>query len=225
VNTDYIEPFISDNIGKLIITGLWASEDAGILTVLFTNFNLAGAEFKLLGIKTFPVTRQENSIVVAFGGMDIDLDPESDELFTINLSEQEVESEFSRLGEERPEDLYMAVEQNAYFIGIEQNNTPSDISDDIYSFTGGGQLIEVTNNSAEIYQQAMLEVELSSSCINNPTNGFALLKKVSIQDESFPELGTAILEFHEQCDGLVQVDLATGIYITANNESIEFKFE
>jgi hypothetical protein len=93
--------------------------------------------------------------------------------------------------------LYLAVEQDAFIIEINDNNTNSTIFDNKYKLTGGGQLINVVENSAAIFQQAMIDLVISNSSNENPISGSALIKKTKTHDSSFPELDIAILEFHE----------------------------
>jgi hypothetical protein len=225
VNANNGDPFLNDKIGKITIAGLWADADDAVFTILFTDFNFTDSKFSLLGINTFPLIRQNGKTIVAYGAMDIDLNPGPDAMLTLDLSNQEIESEYSRMNEERPNDLYVAVEENGYFIDINDNNSMDDISDDTYSITGGGQVIEITNTTAGIYQQAMIGVEISSFCLENPTKGYALLKKMRTRDNKLPELGTVIFEFNESCSGLAKITLATGIYIGSNDKSVAFEFK
>jgi len=218
--------FSSRETGEVIVAGLWADEETAILTLLLTDFNIHTSTFRLKNIHTIPVIRTlDGKIGVAFAGMDINLNQQSDDLLSFNLLTQEIESEFARLESQRPEDVYVAVEQNAWFIEIDQKNTPGELWDDSYVITGGGQLAEVTDNTTEVVQQAMVDVALEQTCDANPVNGHALIRKVNTEDNKFPELGTAILEFHGYCDGKADIILATGAYIGSNGKSIRLNMQ
>jgi hypothetical protein len=225
IKAEDADPFLSNKIGEITIAGLWADTTTAIFTIIFTNINFADLKYDLLGINTFPLIKEEGKIMLLYGAMDIDLNPNSDALLSLNLSSQETESEFLRANEARPTDVYVAVEEDGYFIDINNNNTLSDISDDVYTITGGGQAIEMTNASAGIFQKAMVEVEISSFCPNNPTHGYALLKKMDTSDDRIPELGTVLFEFNESCSGRAKITVATGIWISSNGKSVDFRFE
>ncbi len=226
IDDTYPFSFSSRETGEVIVAGLWADEETAILTLLLTDFNIHTSTFRLKNIHTIPVIRTlDGKIGVAFAGMDINLNQQSDDLLAFNLLTQEIESEFARLEDQRPEDVYVAVEQNAWFIEIDQKNTPENLWDDSFVVTGGGQLAEVTDNTADVVQQAMIDVLLSQTCTANPVSGHALIRKVNTEEDKFPELGTAILEFHEYCDGRAHVLLATGAYIGSNGKSIRLNME
>jgi hypothetical protein len=218
------DPFLSDKIGQITIAGLWSSADAAVFTIIFTNFNLADSKYSLIGINTFPLVRQDGKIIVAYGAMDIDLNPNSDALLSLNLTNSEVESEYARTNQQSPTDVYVAVEENGYVIDINNNNT-TDITDDIYSVTGGGQVLALTNTTIGIFQQAMVGVEISSNCPYNPTKGYALLRKLKTNENNAPELGTALFEFNSSCDGHAKVTVGTGIYLGSIDKSVGFSFD
>jgi hypothetical protein len=125
-----------------------------------------------------------------------------------------------RLDHPGPDDVYVAIEQDAYLITVDRNGTPEDGQDDGYTITGGGQLIEVENHDAEIIQQGLLDIEIAPSCFQNPVAGMALIRVVGVKDSKLPELGTALLEFSSGCTGTAWVMLATGMYTGANSKAI-----
>ncbi|UCH15810.1 MAG: hypothetical protein JSV22_07540 [Bacteroidales bacterium] len=220
VNQDNPLLFGDGAVGEIVVAGLRPDEDVAIMTIVFTNVNIRTQSFTLLSVHTIPVIKEEDRIMVVFSEMDINFDPDSDALLNLDLSQNEIDSEFSRLERERPEDLYVAVEQNAYFINIDQKNTFDYFSDDLYAITGGGQLIEVIGASGGIIQQAMLNVEIESGCHRNPVDGYALIKNTSAEERRFPELGTAVFDFHDRCDGMADISVATGVYLRSNGKSV-----
>jgi hypothetical protein len=222
ININQYSPllFSEGDVGEIIVAGLRPDEDVAIMTIVFSDINISTQSFNLLSVHTIPVIKEYDRIMAVFSEMDINIGSDSDALLELNLSQHEIDSEISRLDREKPEDLYVAVEQNAWFIDINQKNTFSDFSDDSYSITGGGQIVEVTGASGGIIQQAMLQVQIESGCQRNPVNGFALIKNTSAEERKFPELGTAIFAFHNACNGMADITLATGVYLRSNGKSI-----
>jgi hypothetical protein len=217
-------PFTDDRNGNIVIAGLWTAVNEAILTLFFYDINISTSGFTLKNVHTFPVAEQNGNLMAVFAGMDINLGSNPLLPVELDLSEGEITFELDRLELDDPEDVYVAVEQHAYVISIEQNGTPGDLSDDSFSITGGGQIIEVVDNRGGIIQQALLDVLISNDCLANPKNGYALIKNTAAGGNSLPELGTAIFDFHSQCDGLVDITLATGVYIKANGKSIPLNF-
>jgi len=219
------DPFLSNKIGQITIAGLWSTEDAAVFTIIFTNLNLNDAKYSVLGINTFPLVRQNGKTIVAYGAMDINLNPNSDALLSLNLSNSEVESEYARANQNAPTDVYVAVSENGYVIDINNNNTMQNMADDIYTITGGGQAIELNNSSIGIFQDAMVGVVISSACPQNPSDGYALLKKLETGDNNALVMGTIVIEFKASCDGQAKVTAGTGTYLECNGKSVDFKFD
>ena len=146
INQDNPLMFSDGNVGQIIIAGLMADEDAAILTIVLSDIHITTQEFTLLSVHTIPVIREEDKIIAVFSEMDINIGSDSDTLLDMNFSQKEIDAEVSRLDRERPSDLYVAVDQNVWFIDIDQNNTSGYFNDDVYSITGGGQIVEVTGN-------------------------------------------------------------------------------
>ncbi len=225
INDDNQVLFSGGNIGEITIAAFRSNEDAAILTMLFTDINISTQNFTLLSIHTIPVITKEGRIIAIFSENDINIGADSDTLLNMDLSQREIDFEMARLENDTPGDLYVAVEQNAWIIGIDQNSTPDNFRDDSYLITGGGQMIEATSISGGILQQAMLSVELSYDCPLNPVDGFALIKNTSTEDKEIPELGTAVLQFKYKCNGRSDVVIATGVYIKSNGKSVPLSLD
>jgi len=216
----FISPVKADAV---TIIGLWSDASTAILNLLYTNYQAGDDVIELLGIETIPVIRDGDNIAVALATADISLNPDEDALLQINLSTLEIESELFRLDMPHPTDVYVAVSQKAYFIDIDNNGSTNTLSDDAYRITGGGQMVEVAFNSEEIAQMALINVEVSSSCTLNPVDGNALLRIIGLESKGFPELGTALLQFSDDCTGEANVMVATGMYIASNGSDISFE--
>ena len=217
-------PFTEDQDGQIIIAGLWTAANEAILTLFFYDIDISTPGFTLRNVRTFPVAEQNGEVIAVFAGMDINLGSNPILPVELDLSEGEINFELDRLDMDSPDDISVAVEQHAYIIGIEQNGTPGNLADDSFTITGGGQLIEVVDNRGGIIQQALLNVLVENDCHANPKSGYALIKNTSAGGNSLPELGTAIFDFHSQCDGMADISIATGVYIKANGKSIPLNF-
>ena len=208
---------------NITVIGLWANESTAVLSLILTDYHSESGIIDVIGIETIPVIRDGTHLQVAMGSQDIKLNPNQNSFFSIDLDSLQFSSELLRLENQRPEDVYIAIEQDAYFIDVDNNNTYSSTSDDTYTITGGGQLIEVDNNSAEIIQQAMFET-ITGDCYRNPVGGMALVRVIGIEEEGFPDMGTAVLEFNQGCSGKVSVFAATGMYLASNGKVIPFEY-
>jgi hypothetical protein len=221
INQDNPLLFSDGSVGQIVVAGLMADEDAAIITVVLSDINVATQDFKLLSVHTIPVIKEEDKFFAVFTDMDINIGADSDTLLNLNLSQKQINDEISRAQRERPSDLYVAVDENVWFIDIDQNGTNAYFGDDIFSVTGGGQIIEVMGASGGIIQQAMINVELEQGCFRNPVSGYALIRNTSVEERRIPELGTAVFGFHGQCDGKARVEVATGVYLRANGKSFD----
>jgi hypothetical protein len=210
-------------VNSITIAGLWPDANTAILTLLFTDYHAGTSTFDLIGIETIPVIREGDYTHVVLASMDIRFNPDQESMLQLNLNTLEVESEFLRIDMPRPTDVYVAVLQNAYFIDVNNHGTNGNLNDDSYTVTGGGQLVEVAGNEAEIVQQAMVDVKVSPDCSANPVDGMALIRVTGIKGNEFPELGTAILQCSPDCKGTARVFVATGIYIRSNGQNVTFQ--
>ncbi|HNW57340.1 MAG TPA: hypothetical protein PLR88_03305 [Bacteroidales bacterium] len=204
------------------VAGIWADESTAVLTMLFTDYHTESSTLDLIGIETIPVIREGENTQVVLASMDISLNPDKESILSLNLTTLEIESELLRLDAVRPEDVYVAVKQDAYFVDVNNKGTYMNTEDDNYTITGGGQLIEVAGASAEITQQALIDVKVSAECNSTPLDGMALVRTIGVKDEGFPELGTALLECPSACNGFARVIVATGMYICSNGQEISF---
>jgi len=210
--------------GTLTIAGLWSNESTAILSLILTDYHAGTSVFDLLGIYTIPVIRDAGHLKIALANMDVQLNPGQDALASLDLDDLEIETELMRLDEERPSDVYVAIVQDAYFIDVTGGNDPDGIADDSYTITGGGQLVEVSGSSAEIVQQAMVDIMVSPECSSNPVNGTILMRTTGVPEKGLPELGTVLMEFKGSCQRTVHIAVGTGMYIMSTNKDVPFSF-
>lgn len=210
--------------GKIVVAGYWPDENSAIISFILSEGSPGGFNFTLKNICTIPVMRDEDGIFAVFAGMDINLDEEGNGLLQIAFTQDEIDVEMERLDYDEPEDIYVAVEQKAWVIRVNDNNT-SNYYDDIYSVTGGGQFITATNSTIDACQQAVLDVRMDHICSRNPYSGMALIQKAAVEDDEFPETGVAVFSFGGRCDGRIKVEVGTGAYITSIGKEIPFSLD
>ena len=215
-------PF-NKSIGDVVIAFTWSGE-AGLMSVLFANLDLLGGGVKLCGLHLVPLMKQteEEGIQAMFMKQDIIIGNGSDTLLDMsNITDVIFNSKIDRLNSERPDNVFVAVKQNVWFINIDQNGTYSNVYDDNITISGGGQIAEAKGASGGVIYHAMIETKLNYSICNiNPIEGFALSQNFKVGGEPFIDLGNSLLSFHNTCDGKAHVDISTGKYVTYNNKYI-----
>jgi hypothetical protein len=233
----YVDPelnfpfdFNHGNNQQMIILALKMTDNMMILTVLFTHINIYAGNFVLTDITTVPVVTDDDKITAIYTEQDINIGIPSDTIFELNLSQEEMDFELSRLNFERPADEYIAIEQNVWIIDVDYQGTYADFFDDTYTINGGAQKVEISNtaneSSSSVYQLAMILTELSPSvCRQNPVGGYALLQVVdmSVNNQNIPEelvLGTALFSFHGECDGKAEITVGTGNYLCSTGKEV-----
>jgi hypothetical protein len=214
-------PF-NPNTKNIAMACLW-HDNAGVMAVLFGNFDLPGANVKVYGLHLVPFMLRENGDIEAvITKQSVIIGNGSDTILNLgNITDLVFNAEISRLDEERPGNVFVAAKQNVWFINVEQNGTYRNIYDDDLTITGGGQIAEVKGNTGGIIYHALLNAHVNYSlCSLNPVSGNAFTQNIKAGGERLLDLGNAILSFHQSCDGSVHVDLSTGKYIGSINENI-----
>lgn len=214
--------YTTEKADLITVAALWADSTTAIFSIIYTNYRYNDRVLDLVGIQTIPVIKEGNTTHVAMASQDIQLNPDQESILSLDLNTMQVTSEYLRLDMERANDVYVAVTQNAYLIDIQTQGTPGNLNDDAYIITGGGQLVEVTNNAAEIVQVAMIEVKIAPECNHTPVNGMSLIRVTGLENQGFPEMGTALLQFNDDCNGKAEVVVGTGMYLASNGRNVSF---
>jgi hypothetical protein len=211
-------PFLTTS-GQIVISGIWDGTSGGVISILFADVDILNNEYKFYGLHTIPVqVKPTGEIVAIFAEQDIVIGEGSETLLNLSLSKPEFNLELDRVNEETPADVFVAVTQNVWHITIDAGND-SDLSDDLYEITGGGQIISTQNNSAGVFYHAMINTRFSmDECSRNPIYGTAFIQ--NLQAGSVIDLGTILIDFHNACDGKAEVTLATGKYAVSNGRDI-----
>ena len=217
-------PFNS-KISDITIAGLWNNNQGGVISIIFSDFDLASSEFKFYGIHTIPVVvdLQTGNLISIFAEQDIVIGEGSDTLMNISLSKIQFDSELQRTGTTTPTDTFVAASQNVWHISIDQSST-TDLYADEVEITGGGQIAQAKSTSGGILYHAMIDTRYTfSNCSVNPTHGSAFIQ--NIMAGSLIDFGTILLDFHSNCDGKAQIKVATGKYATSNGKTYPLNWQ
>jgi len=198
------------------VAGLWTSPEQGLLSLLFTS-NFPGS-IRLLEFKTFPVEQFGPNLLIAFSRLDINAGDSP--LLSIDVSQSEFDVEFDRFVNVSTLDSLIKLDEEVWMIEVADQNTV-DLSDDSYILTGAGQFVTVADQEVIALQVAMLNVEMSSSCITNPLSGDILINNAGTNGNTV-NVGMAQLQFEGNCDAKVRVNIATGSYIASFGKNLDF---
>lgn len=220
-------PF-NKNIGDIVIAYQW-SGCAGLMSVFFGKIDLLGGSVKLTGLQLVPFIKQseEEGACAMFGKQDIIIGNGSDTILNMhNITDVVFNSRVSHLNSKKPQDPFVAVKQNIWFINIDQNNTYSNVYDDNITVSGGGQILEAKGASGGLVYHAVIDAKINySKCTLNPISGYALAQNFKAGGEPYIDLGNAFLSFHNSCDGKAHVNFSTGKYVSYNGKNILLNFD
>jgi hypothetical protein len=227
-STDYPYKFKDDTYGQMIIAYVQTDENTALVSVFFTDMDIVTGSFELQNVIAFPVILDDinNKITAVYASMDINLGSNSD--VGLDLTSTEIEENLLKLENERTEINEVAIAQNAWIIDIYHQGTYDDLYDDKFNIYGGQQAVAVENydteSSAGVLQMAMIDVDFSSECTKNPTNGYVFMQDVEVATSTNDNdivFGHVFYEFHPNCDGEVLVTIATGNFIFAIGKELD----
>ena len=189
-------PF-NKNIGDIVMAFNWSGR-AGLMSILLTNIDLLGGNIKLCGLYLVPIMKEteEEDICAMFTGQDIIIGNGSDTLLNMsNITDIVFNTKINQLNSEKPNDAFVAVKQNVWFINIDQNQTLSDLYDDNITINGGGQIAEVKGTSGGVIYHAMIETKINYSVCNmNPIDGSAFLQNFKAGGRPYIDLGNSLIK-------------------------------
>jgi len=215
-------PF-NTSVGQITIAGIWG-DNGGVITALFTDIDILEAKYEFKGIHTIPVIELEDGrIMTLFAEQDIIIGEGSDTLLHLNMTNPQINMELGRLGAEKPVDAFVAVQQNVWFITVNQDNTMSDIYDDEYTISGGGQIAEITSMSGGVLYHAMIGTKFRySTCKFNPVSGVGFIQNLKFGNQT--DLGNIFLNFYDRCDGKAFVEFSSGKYLKSFHKNVNLHF-
>jgi hypothetical protein len=215
-------PF-NEHIGDITIAGLWDG-DGGVISVVFSNLNLKSGVFKFYGVHTIPliVRPDTDEIVSIFAQQDIILGEGSDTILSLNLSRPKFDMEMERLNTSEPSETFVAIKQNVWHLTIDYQ-PGQDVYDDRYRFSGGGQIAEAKSDGGGVLYHAMINANCEyNECELNPISGTAFIQ--NIKAGTTIDLGTLLIDFHSDCNGLAETKVATGKYSLLNKKDISLQW-
>lgn len=224
---------VGSKTGTIIVAGYWLSMEEAAMSMIFTNFDITTSAADFKNIKTFFVIRKTEGTGTTAMYVNQWVNLVESPLDTNSVSKSEAIQK-KAWADSIPEiDSTISVEQDVWIIMVKENNTPGDQTDDEYDMIGAGQYAGV-GNSAYLIQLVVLGIPMKMSCRKNPvTNetygGFALLNTFQVEAGKdpimFPKVGKAVFTYHEQCDGTIDLSLATGCYIGNFGKSFPINLE
>jgi hypothetical protein len=230
---DYPYKFKGDTYGQMVVAYIQADENTALVSVFFTEMDVVSGSFKLQNVIAFPVIYDElnDKITAIYASMDINLGSNSN--IGLDLTATEMAESLEKLENERVYEktlAYVAVEQNAWIIDVYHQGTFNDFYDDEYKIFGGKQAAEVgdyeVESSAGVLQMAMIDVDFSADCVQNPTNGYVFMQDVEVASSTNSSdivFGHVFYEFTPDCDGRILVDIATGNFIFAIGKELDLE--
>lgn len=230
--TNYPYKFKGDTYGQMIIAYVETGPNTALVSVFFTDMDIVSGKFKLENVIAFPVIIDElnNKITAVYAWMDVNLG--SNLIPGIDLTQEEIDANMEKLDYRRTgsslDEIKIAISQDAWIVDVYHHNTFDDLLDDDFKFYGGQQAIDVedyeTESSTGALQMAMIDVDFSYECLNNPTNGFVFMQDVEVETSTSDNnivFGHVFYEFHSRCDGDIVVDIATGNFLFAIGSELE----
>jgi hypothetical protein len=222
IDSYYPLPF-NPGIGDIVVGGI-GDANGGVISMVFTDIDILGGEFRLGGIHTVPVIEREmeGNILTLFARQDIVVGYGSDTLLNLNLSHPQFNTEMARLDTEQPTDAFAAVHQNVWFVTIDRVGSSDIVYDDDFTINGGGQIAEVQGVSGGIIYHSMIGTYFNYSiCTRNPVDGNAFSQNLKADGTFMIDLGNYFLSFHSACNGMVHVDISTGKYWSYSGKDID----
>ena len=208
--------------GTITVAGQWDYDQGGVISVLFTELDIELESWHFYGIYTVPIIMEggHNALRSVFAEQDIIVGDGADTILDIPLTSLQFDMELHRLDSEISNDPFAVTQQNAWFLDIDTQNSPGPY-DDLYRIHGGGQMVSASHSSGGILYHALIGAELDyGRCPLNPLSGIGLLQNLKVGEGI--ELGTLVLEFHDNCDGTAFIQLATGKYFGLGGQYITF---
>jgi hypothetical protein len=229
INEAYPLP-LNTSVGQITIVGQWTEDQtpdgrgAGVITAVFTDFNILESKYDFIGYRTIPIEEQEDGKIRSmFAQQDIMIKETDGTTPDLEIETGLINIEVKRLDEKDPDkDAFGLMGQNAWFFEVDCGNTASNIYDDEYRIDGGGQIIGASSASAGFLFHALLNATFNHSvCPSNPVSGEGFTQNLRSDSDGDEDLGHVFLNFRNKCDGKAHVKVATGKYILSIGKDID----
>jgi hypothetical protein len=214
---------------EVYILRLGMDEDMCMISSFFVSNDNHSGQQKIFSIGPLPVMLDDRHVRAIFVRNQIFVEDELN--LELKISQGEIDLAFERLKAPNPDDVSVAVEQEAWVIEIFPGDTWTDFSDDKFMVTGGEQDVSSISvpdgNAASVLQMAIIGLLIDPVCLKNPISGFTVFREISVEtslDSQLDDmvLGTIFYTFENACTGKIKVALATGSFILSLGKEIEF---
>jgi hypothetical protein len=228
-NHEYPLSLLAIACDDIYILRLGMDEDMCMISSFFVSKDHLSGQQKIYHIGPLPVMLDDQHVRTIFVRNHVSVEDELN--LELSINQGEIDMAIERLKAPNPEDVSVAIEQDAWVIEIDPENTWTDFSDDKYMITGGEQdvstLSDPEGNAASILQMAMIGLMIDPACLRNPVSGFTVLREISVETGGGSRLddlvlGTILFTFEKPCTGRVKVPVATGSFILSLGQEVEF---
>jgi hypothetical protein len=217
---------------EIYILRLGMKDDMCMVSSFFVSRNHLSGQQQIYHIGPLPVMLDDEHVRAILARNHVSFEDELN--LELNVSIDEIDMAVEKLRVPRPNDVSVAVEQNAWIIEILPGTNWTDFSDDKYVITGGEQdiqtLADPQGNAGSVLQMAMIGLTVDPECLKNPVSGFTVLREMSVEsgiDRRLEDLvlGTIFYTFDRACTGRVKVALASGSFILSLGKEIDFNMK
>ncbi len=214
---------------EIYILRLGMDEDMCMISSFFVSNDHLSGQQKIYHIGPVPVMLDDQHVRAILVRNNISVEDELN--LELKINRGEIDLAIERLRVPNPDDVSVAVKQDAWVIEILPGDTWTDFSDDKFMVTGGEQDIssntDQEGNEASVLQMAMIGLMIDPECLRNPVSGFTVLREISVETGSEGRLddfvlGTIFYTFEKSCTGRIKVPLATGSFILSLGKEVEF---
>jgi hypothetical protein len=222
--------YLDASCTEIMILSFPADDDFAILSIFFILHEQDCPHKRILEVHTIPAMVENGTIRAVFASQDIYV-RDSIEL-NLQMGPADIRIELDRLETPRPETSEAAVRQNAWIIDVDPAGTWDNFTDDRYTITGGEQDISVLTgqqgSETGVMQLAMIGTLMRPDCILAPVEGFAVLRQIGVNtgpEESLEDLvlGTVFYRFNASCTGKVDIQLATGNFLSSTGKKVDLE--
>ena len=228
-NNEYPMSLLNVPCDEIYILRLGMDEEMCIISSFFVSNDHVSGQQKVYHIGPVPVMLDDQHVRAIFARNHVTV---GDELnLELKISQGEIDLAIERLKVPNPDDVSVAVEQDAWVIEIEPENTWTVFSDDKFMVTGGEQDVSTISdpqgNAASVLQMAMIGLMIDPACLKNPVSGFTVLREINVESSSHSQLdelvlGTIFYTFDRSCTGRIRVPVATGSFLLSLGQEVEF---
>jgi hypothetical protein len=227
-NHKYPLSLIAVTCEEIYILRLGLDEDMCMFSSFFVAKDGSG-QGKIYHIGPVPVMLDDQHVRAIFARNQVWVEDELN--LELKISQGDIDMAFERLRIPKPEDVSVAIEQDAWVIEIEPEGSWTDFSDDKFMISGGEQevsaLSDPDGNAASVLQMAIIGMLIEPACLRNPVAGFSVLREINVDtgnDKKLEDLvlGTIFYTFTESCTGRIKVPVATGSFMLSLGQELEF---